>query len=273
MYILIIVLIVQVYSEQLDTQLWRYTRTSCQDNCLQYGLGECDQHQLIQANSPEKIQQIVKERIHSAYNCVDYVKGNDVGYVRTGWFDFKCYYIDPELEIEDTVETCNRFSDTNNLCSCSHHEHTFMSHEPTTQPTSQPTITSQPTNEPTSQPTNEPTNEPTFQPTNEPIVLSEKSEPNNKSNNIILSETTIIILLLIIATILIVFVISSILCKRFYKETNIVNVEEIIPVSKFNEIPIAQAHIIQSYPQPTAPPLQLLLTTEKIDIEMGLEIK
>ena len=143
MFVLLLILIVQAYSEPLDTMLWSYTKKSCQDNCNQYGRGNCDQHQIIQANSPENIQQIIWDRILSLYVCVEYVKGNTVGYVRTGWFEFKCYYIEG--------------------------------------------IT--------------------------PVVI----EP------------------------------------------------------KINEIPIAQAHIIETYPQPTAPQLHIVPTTEKLDIEMGLE--
>jgi hypothetical protein len=259
MFVLILILIVQAYSEPLDTMLWTYTKQSCQDNCSHYGRGNCDQQQIIQANSPEKIQQIVKERILSLYVCVEYVKGNTVGYVRTGWFEYKCYYIDPELDIEDTAETCSSFSEINNLCACSHHEHTYMSHEPTTQPTSSPTLSFRPTSQPTSQPT----------------ISSKKSDTNNESNIYELSEDTII---LIVVIILVLFVIVSPLlykCFCIRKETNIVSVEGITPVivtePKTNEIPIAQAHIIETYPQPTAPPLKVVPSTEKIDIEMGLQ--
>ena len=257
MFILILLLIVQAYSEPLDTLLWGYTKKSCQDNCSQYGRGNCDQQQIIQANSPEKIQQIVRERILSLYVCVEYVKGNTVGYVRTGWFEFKCYYIDPELTIEDTAETCSSFSEINNLCACSHHDHAYMSHEPTTQPTSSPTLS--------------------FRPTSQPTLTPKKSDTNNESNTNTyeLNEDTII---LIVVIILVVFVmISPLLYKCFCirKESNIVSVEGITPVivtePKMNEIPIAQAHIIEIYPQPTAPSLHIVPTTEKLDIEMGLQ--
>ena len=64
-------------------------------------------------------------------------------------------------------------------------------------------------------------------------------------------------------------------CFCIRKETNVVCVEGITPVivtePKTNEIPIAQAHIIETYPQPTAPSLHIIPTTEKIDIEMGVE--
>jgi hypothetical protein len=78
--------------------------------------------------------------------------------------------------------------------------------------------------------------------------------------------------------ILVLFVIVSPLlykCFCIRKETNIVSVEGITPVivtePKTNEIPIAQAHIIETYPQPTAPPLKVVPSTEKLDIEMGLQ--
>lgn len=257
MFVLLLILIVQAYSEPLDTMLWSYTKKSCQDNCNQYGRGNCDQHQIIQANSPENIQQIIWDRILSLYVCVEYVKGNTVGYVRTGWFEFKCYYIDPELSIEDTAETCSNFSEINNLCACSNHDHEYMSHEPTTQPTSNPTLSFRPTSQPTSQPT-----------------LRPKKSGSDKES-LTLSEDGII---LIVVILLVVFVmVSPLLYKCFCirKETNVVCVEGITPVivtePKTNEIPIAQAHIIETYPQPTAPSLHIIPTTEKTDIEMGVE--
>jgi hypothetical protein len=82
---------------------------------------------------------------------------------------------------------------------------------------------------------------------------------------------------LVVVILLVVFVIVSPLlykCFCIRKETNIVSVEGITPVviePKINEIPIAQAHIIETYPQPTAPQLHIVPTTEKLDIEMGLE--
>lgn len=257
MFVLLLILIVQAYSEPLDTLLWGYTKKSCQDNCYQYGRGNCDQHQIIQANTQEKIQQIIRERILSLYVCVEYIKGNTVGYVRTGWFEFKCYYIDPELTIEDTAETCSNFSEINNLCPCSNHDHEYMSYEPTTQPTSSPTLSFRPTSQPTSQPTLRP------------------KKSDSDIEYLTLSEDGII---LIVVILLVVFVmVSPLLYKCFCirKETNVVCVEGITPVivtePKTNEIPIAQAHIIETYPQPTAPSLHIIPTTEKIDIEMGVE--
>ena len=262
MYILLLVLVVQAYSEPLNTMLWSYTRKSCQDNCNQYGRGDCDQHQILQANSPEKIQQIVWDRIQSVYTCVDYIKGKTAGYERTtGWFEFKCYYIDPELDIEDTAETCSTFSEINNLCPCSNHEHTYMSYEPTSQPTSSPTLSFQPTSQPTTQPTSAP--------------KKSESDSKNNSNPYELRENTII--LIIVITLVVFLMISPLLYKCFCtrRDNNIVSVEGITPVvisePKKNNIPIAEAHIIQTYPQPTAPPLHIVPSANKIDIEMGLE--
>jgi hypothetical protein len=303
MYILLFVtLFIGSYSDPLEVGLWSYTRQSCQQNCVALNRGYCDQQQILAANTPEKVNEILKERIHPIYNCEEYEMGDKVGYERIDRHKYKCYYMDPELSIEDTANTCSIFQPANNLCPCSNNVDIFMSPEPTNQPTSQPTMTNQPTsqptitfqptsqptmtnrptsqptmtNRPTSQPTmtNQPTSQPTManQPTNQPYVDTISMAHKKQS---IYIDTTVIILvvsgLVLIIIIRLLILLYCKYCRRIINMNRQAQPDKIIPVTISDVIPIVEAYVVE-YPQPSAPPMSFHSRniSEKQDIEMGV---
>ena len=253
MYILLLIaLVVQVYSESLEIGLWSYTRESCQQNCVALNRGNCDQQQILAANTPEKVNQILKARIHPVYNCEEYEMGDKVGYSRIDRHKYKCYYMDPELSIEDTANACNIFQPTNNLCPCSNNVNVFISTEPTNQPTGQPTITFPPTTSPTL----------------ETNSMTHKKQSIHINNTIILLVVSGLVLIIVLRLLILLY---SKYCRGDFNRKSATNREKIIPVTISDVIPIVEAYVVE-YPQPSAPPMssQSRNISEKTDIEMGV---
>lgn len=250
--LLFVTLFTGSYSDPLEVGLWSYTRQSCQQNCVALNRGYCDQQQILAANTPEKVNEILKERIHPIYNCEEYEMGDKVGYERIDRHKYKCYYMDPELSIEDTANTCSIFQPTNNLCPCSNNVDVFMSPEPTNQPTSQPTITFQPTS----------------QPTLDTISMAHKKQPIYIDTTVIILVVSGLVLIIIIRLLILLY---CKYCRRIINMNRQAQPEKIIPVTISDVIPIVEAYVVE-YPQPSAPPMsfQSRNISEKTDIEMGV---
>jgi hypothetical protein len=256
MMLLLIALIAYTYAEQFDMDIWHATyQYSCEEYCVNYNLGHCDQYQFAAVDTPEKYETLLRENMHPAYQCAEFEKGNYVGYVGiTGWLQFKCYYFDSNLNVEDTIELCQGYKRVSKICPCTTHSHPFQSYSPTSEPTSSPTISQMPTYSPTASPT-----------TPEMLLLH--------------SQTQTILIVLSIAT---VFIVSGCCFYRYIRNRKTLietqanqpeqstqkihghnerSLEVVVPV--VSEIPVVRAYVIPEYQQPSAPP--------KIDIEMGIK--